>query len=149
MIPPNSPETHFLPVGIHKADSWQEVVDRFGYSPDRLKMLSKLRDAISILKEFGCKRIFLDGSFLKDNKPVPGDYDVVWDDTGLDLDECYKVCFTFFKFDNDSDLQKREFKGEFFYMSLKWRPLIFFQQDNRLESYLEEKGIVEINIEAL
>ena len=149
MIPPNDPQTHLLPVGIHKADSWDEVVERFGYSPVRLKMLEKLHDAITFfLKDFGCKRIFLDGSFLKDNKPVPGDYDVVWDDTGLDLDKCNIICSTFFKFGNECELQKREFKGEFFSMSMVWNPLDFFQQDNRRAPILK-KGIVEINIEVL
>ncbi len=154
MIPPNDSETHYLPPGIHLADSLQEVVARFGYSPERKKMLCKLKDAISILKDFGCKRIFLDGSFLRDDKPVPGDYDVVWDDAGLDLDECYKMCFTFFKFDNKRALQKKEFLGEFFRAGLINADngktfLDTFQQDDRPKSRTLSKGIVEINIDNL
>ncbi len=151
MIPPNDPDTHYLPAGIHLADSWAEIEERFGYSPKRKIMLGKLLDAISILKDFGCKRIFLDGSFLRDDRPEPGDYDVVWDDTGLDLNKCFHICFTFFKFENKRDLQKREFGGEFFRIGMingdnNKSFLDTFQQDDRPESFIVSKGIIELNI---
>ena len=149
MIPAHDPVTHCLPLGIHLADSWNEVEKRFGYSDDRKNKLKKLANAIWILRDdFKCKRIFLDGSFIKENHPLPRDYDVVWDDTGIDLLACRKICFTFFKFENKRALQKKEFGGEFFPLSFINGDngktfLDTFQEDDRLEPTLK-KGIVEI-----
>ena len=55
MIPPFDPATGALPPGIHEA-SWAEIVSRFGYNPDRQRLLVGLRFALAGLGFAGCKR---------------------------------------------------------------------------------------------
>jgi hypothetical protein len=129
-----------LPPGIHQS-TWEEITERYGKTERRRDLLKGLGNAISMLRDMGCKRIFLDGSFIS-NKVNPGDYDVVWDDTGLDLDLCFKECWTFFK---SVYTQKQEFGGEFCYMSHPSNVLAYFQQDNRHTPILK-KGIIELSI---
>jgi hypothetical protein len=71
-----------LPPGIHEA-SWATVVARFGGSPERRLLLVQLRAALDALAVSGCRRAWLDGSFVCDverrlGRP-PGDVDVGWD----------------------------------------------------------------------
>jgi hypothetical protein len=72
-----------LPPGIHSGD-WKEVEAMFGTTPWRLWLLEGLRAALAELARVGCRTAYLDGSFVT-NKAVPGDYDLCWDPTGVDL----------------------------------------------------------------
>ena len=46
-------------------------------------MLSGLLLALHALRSAGCKRVWVDGSFVTD-KDAPGDYDMCWDPDGVD-----------------------------------------------------------------
>lgn len=81
----------FLPPGIHTAD-WDEVVDRFGFSPRRVWLLDGLRSALLELARVGCEQVYLDGSFVT-SKAVPGDYDLCWELTNVRLQELDPVFF--------------------------------------------------------
>lgn len=77
-----------LPPGIHEA-TWAAVVARFGTSPERRLLLVQLRAALDALAASGCRRAWLDGSFVGDverrlGRP-PGDGDVGWELAGVDL----------------------------------------------------------------
>ncbi len=72
-----------LPPGVHSAN-WPEVEARFGTNARRRWLLDGLHDALLELRRVRCPAAFLDGSFVTD-KPVPGDFDLCWDHTSVDL----------------------------------------------------------------
>ena len=57
------PDSGRLPPGEHVA-SWDEVVERFGWTERRRRMLDGLAEAIDLLAEAGCRQIWLNGSFV-------------------------------------------------------------------------------------
>lgn len=65
-----------LPAGIHAAP-WVEIESRFGWNAHRRSLMLGLRDGLTVLKGAGCKRLWLDGSFVTD-KELPSDYDACW-----------------------------------------------------------------------
>ena len=83
MIPPFDPLTGRLRVGEHLAE-WDEVVERFGWNERRRRLIDGLADALVLLVEAGCRRVWLNGSFVT-TKDEPGDFDACWDQTGVDL----------------------------------------------------------------
>jgi hypothetical protein len=72
MIPPFQ-DNGTLPPGEHQA-AWSEVVEAFGWSPRRRRLLEGLRRACLELSKGGVKTLFLDGSFVT-TKEAPNDYD--------------------------------------------------------------------------
>ncbi|MEB3190059.1 MAG: hypothetical protein VKL42_06915 [Snowella sp.] len=78
-----------LPAGIHLA-TWQEVEETLAFNPRRQELLSGLKRACESLKEVGCLRIFISGSFAT-NKEFPGDFDVCWADENVDLEKLAEI----------------------------------------------------------
>lgn len=66
-----------LPAGGPYEVSWQQFELHFGYNDKRKKLLQGLRDALEHLKEAGCRRVFIDGSFITFRKH-PADWDACW-----------------------------------------------------------------------
>jgi hypothetical protein len=52
-----------LPPGIHLA-TWDELFARFGNTPHRQRLLAGLGAALLSLKDSGCRRAYIDGSFV-------------------------------------------------------------------------------------
>lgn len=133
-----------LPPGVHWA-KWSELVKRFGGSPWRQQLLAGFKDALENLKNAGCRTVYLDGSFVT-AKAVPNDYDVCWDESGVNpmaLDPVLLI------FDPGRATQKAKYGGEFFPASYKASPegfsfYEFFQTDKETG---EAKGIIAINLE--
>lgn len=98
-----------LPAGIHQA-SLSAVADRFASNARRRRLFGGLVRASRSLAHAGCKRVFLDGSFVT-SKPWPGDYDACWDPSGVERDLMDPV---FSIFDEGRAAQKAKFSGEFF-----------------------------------
>ena len=73
-------------------------------------MLSGLRLALAALNRAGCRRVYLDGSFVT-VKREPGDYDACWDIEGVDVEVLDSV---FLDFPEGRAAQKRKYLGEFF-----------------------------------
>jgi hypothetical protein len=63
MIPPLDPQTGALPPGIHVA-TWAEIFTRYGYNPRRRRLLTGLAFALAGLRDAGCRRAYLGGSFV-------------------------------------------------------------------------------------
>jgi hypothetical protein len=82
MIPEFSGGT--LPEGVHPA-TITEVEERFASTPWRRSIFGGLLIALADLREVGCLRVWLDGSYVTD-KERPGDFDLCWDFDGVDLD---------------------------------------------------------------
>jgi len=78
---PTFTDDGLLPPGIHMA-TWEEVEARFGGTPRRQRMLVGLRRGLNDLGKAGCRRAYLDGSFVTDKK-YPGDFDVCWERAGV------------------------------------------------------------------
>ena len=138
---PDFTDAGLLPEGIHQA-TWDEVVSRFGYNVRRHRLLRGLRAALGLLREAGCLRIYLDGSFVTAKK-LPRDFDACWDEEGVDFDVLDAV---FLDFSYERAAQKRRFGGEFFPSQLieesTEKPFLEFFQTDR-ETGLP-KGIIEI-----
>ncbi|MFT5042887.1 MAG: hypothetical protein ACI8TX_003880 [Hyphomicrobiaceae bacterium] len=132
-----------LPPGVHTA-TWREIVARFGTNDTRSVILEGLRQALQALKQAGCRRVWIDGSFVT-SKELPGDFDGCWDHSGVDFSLLDPVLLDF---GGRREAQKAKFKGELF---LAENPadgmgrlfLEFFQSDRDGHS----KGIIQINLE--
>ena len=109
MIPALDPKTGLLPPGIHDA-SWSDVVDRYGASPRRQFLLAGLAAGLAALQRAGCRRVYLDGSFVT-AKENPGDFDACWESVGVNGRLLDPVLLTFA---NGRAAQKARFGGEFF-----------------------------------
>ena len=106
---PRFQSTGMLPPGIYAA-TWREVESRFGFTPKRRRLLAGLQQALMLLKRAGCRRVYLDGSFVT-TKPNPGDIDVCWAIAGVDPDTLDAV---FLDFSQSRARQKSRFLCEFF-----------------------------------
>jgi hypothetical protein len=62
-----------LPEGIHET-TWEEVVDRYGTTDRRRELLDGLQQALESLRAAGCRRLYIDGSFVT-AKDEPADFD--------------------------------------------------------------------------
>jgi Helix-turn-helix len=105
-IPPFS-DSGNLPEGVHDS-TWDEIVERFGTSERRRKLLEGLRRALESLRNAGCRRVYLDGSFVA-AKEEPGDFDACWETAGVDSGLLDPVLLTF---SNRRAAQKERFRGE-------------------------------------
>ncbi|MFN2427915.1 MAG: hypothetical protein ABR587_15880 [Candidatus Binatia bacterium] len=132
-----------LPPGVHIA-TWPEVVTRFGTNDSRRAILDGLLRALRALRVAGCRRVWIDGSFVT-SKEFPGDFDGCWDHGGVDFALLDPVLLDF---NGRREAQKAKFKGELF---LAEDPadgvgrlfLDFFQSDRDGRS----KGIIQIDLE--
>jgi hypothetical protein len=135
-----------LPPGIHDA-TWEEIVNRFGSTARREELLTGLQDALASLRDAGCRRAYLDGSFVT-AKAEPGDFDACWEVAGVDADRLDPVLLTFA---DGRRAQKERFGGELFPAEAAADPygtrfLEYFQRDKITG---QPKGIVALDLETL
>jgi len=131
-----------LPQGMFRA-SWQEIEKRFGGSRRRNLLLKGLKEALDLLQGAGCRRVYIDGSFVTAKK-FPNDIDVCWDIDGVDPISLDSV---FFDFSNSRAAQRSRFNAEFFPAQAPQRLktfLDFFQIDKVTG---KPKGIIELLLE--
>ena len=74
MIPGFQPDG-LLPPGLHPA-TWDEFSQRYGWTEHRHRLLAGIKRALAALKAAGCKRVYIDGSFVT-AKSAPNDIDIV------------------------------------------------------------------------
>jgi hypothetical protein len=144
---PDFDENGNLPRGVHWAE-WEEFVDRFGTTPRRLRMIDGLKMAMEQLKSAGCPTIFIDGSFVT-NKQNPGDFDVCWEDNGVDINRLKSIAPTLYNFTLRRAEQKSKYKGEIFPSNYPANDtgtayIDFFQFDTRTNTL---KGIIAIDLQ--
>lgn len=131
-----------LPEGMFRA-SWPEIEQRFGGNRRRRQLIKGLKDALDLLKEAGCRRVYIDGSFVTAKK-FPNDIDVCWDVAGVDPLSLDSV---FFDFSNARAAQRSRFGAEFFPAQAPQRLktfLDFFQIDKVTG---RPKGIIELSLD--
>ncbi len=132
-----------LPPGIHLA-TLAEVETRFASNSKRRVRFKGFVAALANLRDAGCQRAFLDGSFVT-AKPRPGDFDACWDPTGVNRALLDPVLLTF---ENDRAAQKAKYSGELFPSTIPADQagtifVEFFQIDRFTGS---PKGIVAIDL---
>jgi hypothetical protein len=135
-----------LPPGIHLT-SWEEFVERFGATEHRFRLLQGLIAALKALQIAGCKRAYIDGSFIT-AKEVPNDWDGCWDTEGVDLRLLDPILL---QFANKRAAQKAKYLGEFFpAQAVDGKAgkvfLEFFQIDKETGN---AKGIVVLDLQRL
>jgi hypothetical protein len=146
MALPNFNQHGNLPSGIHVA-TWQDVNDLLAFNERRQELLSGLRRACESLKQAGCHKVYIGGSFVT-NKEYPGDFDACWDDDGVDFKRLKCLDPVLLNLENKRKEQKAKYGGELFISSTQAdfktgrTYLEFFQKDRDGNS----KGIVLIHI---
>ncbi len=140
---PDFDENGNLPRGIHEA-SWREFVERFGNTEHRHRLLQGLKEALQALRVAGCKRVYIDGSFVT-AKEVPNDWDGCWDTDGVDVGALDPILR---QFANKRAAQKAKYLGEFFPAQMSNGGagkviLEFFQTDKETGG---AKGIVALDL---
>lgn len=142
MIPPFRKISGALPPGIH-ATTWQEFTLRYGYNRRR-RLIAGLERVISDLRQAGCQRVYIDGSFIMD-KPEPGDFECCWEEAGVNES---RLPPEFVALDHPRRAQKEKYSGEIFPAHWVADPagtsyLEYFQ---RSAPPVRRKGIVAINL---
>jgi hypothetical protein len=122
------------------------IVDRYGTTDRRRELLEGLQQALETLRAAGCRRLYIDGSFVT-AKDEPADFDACWEIAGVDPSRLDPVLLTFA---NRREAQKARFGGELFPAESAADPhgtrfLDYFQQDKVTG---ERKGIVALDLEA-
>ena len=135
-----------LPPGVHWA-TWPEVVDRFGTTRYRQRLLAGLKAALEALRAAGCRTVYIDGSFIT-AKEVPNDFDGCWDIDGVDPALLDPILLTF---DHGRAAQKAKYLGELFPAQLSEGGsgttfLEFFQIDKESGN---PKGIIAVELRRL
>lgn len=131
-----------LPPGVHDA-TMGEIAERFAANSQRRRLFAGLEKGIEVLRNAGCKTVYLDGSFIT-GKPEPEDFDACWVTTGVDDTRLDPVLLDF---DNKRQKQKKKFGGEFFPSGAltdgQHTFVEFFQRDTYTD---EAKGIIRIEL---
>ena len=117
MTIPAYTENGFLPTGIYPA-TWVAISARFGGNPERTFLLAGLHRALDVLAAAGCRRAWIDGSFVTDvesqwGRP-PGDVDVCWDLAGVDIAQLAALAPELHPLRGDPLARRRRFGGDYF-----------------------------------
>jgi hypothetical protein len=141
MIPPFEASGN-LPVGVHTA-TWSEFVQTFGTNRRRHLLLTGLRAALESLRVAGCRRVYIDGSFVT-AKRFPNDFDGCWNAEDADPDQLDPVLLEFAR---GRAAQKAKYHGELFPAhwpgALGLTYLEFFQLDRDGRP----KGIIALDLQ--
>jgi hypothetical protein len=132
-----------LPAGVHSA-RWDEIAARFGTGERRRTLLTGFKQALDSLETAGCRKVFLNGSFVTD-KQEPNDFDACWEISGVDGDQLDPVLLDF---TNRRAAQKAKYGGELFPAEAKADPAgtrfrDYFQRDRTTGN---PKGIIAIDL---
>ena len=131
-----------LPPGVHIA-TMEEIKISFAMTNYRKYLYFGFERAIISLRESGCKSVFLDGSFVT-TKPIPGDYDICWDTSGVNILLLDPV---FLDFTDNRKEQKKKYYGEFFPANFLADGIVYFLDFFQIDKYTgKPKGIIKINL---
>ena len=142
MLPDYEPTTGYLPPGRHSA-SWSEVVERFATNAHRTGLLGFLENALQLLRQAGCRQVWLNGSFTTD-AAQPHDVDVAWDAYGVRPKDLHPLFRS-----NTAEIRaerRKTFGGDYVAVYEDNASLTRFYETDRSG---EPKGIVAINLNTL
>jgi hypothetical protein len=136
-----------LSEGIHDC-TLAEVEAVFGWNARRRQLLQRMTNAFHDLHAMGCPRVWLDGSYVTD-KPEPGDYDAVYEHSGMDQAALKVALPELFDRAAGRPQMKARFGGDLFpnvVEAASSRLFVdFFQLDRDYPG--ERKGIVTIDLQ--
>jgi hypothetical protein len=125
--------------------SWEDFYQLFGWNSRRQMFLSGISDVLQHLQTIGCRRVYLDGSFVT-QKEIPGDYDACWEPAGVNILGMDPILRNVSP--SGRQLQKAKYGGEWFSATqhatmdgLSYLDFFQFDRDMNL------KGIVALNLE--
>ena len=133
-----------LPPGINLR-TWKEIEESLANNTRRKNLLSGLKQGCEILKQCGCQRIYLGGSFVT-TKKIPDDIDVCWEDDQVDF-KLLKELDPVLHPSSRRSAQKNKYRCEFSIANNTFEDpfttcLEFFQQDRNGNI----KGIVAVDL---
>lgn len=134
-----------LPPGVHTA-TLAEVEARFGWNPWRVGLLGGFRRAVRDLSRGGCRRVWLNGSFVTE-KDLPEDFDMCWDMDGVDFEELEPALLDL---GPPRALQKATYGGDILPNVVEGgsgQPFVEFFQQDAVTGF--PRGIVVIDLGAL
>ena len=100
------------------------------------------REAIELLAAAGCRRIWLNDSFVTANDE-PGDFDACWDTDDVDLDALDP---SLLGLSNHREAQKARFGGELFPNVVETQSGLLFSKFFQNERDTSRQGIVVIDL---
>lgn len=118
------------------------MVERFGWNVRRRALLDGLALAIDSLATAGCRRIWINGSFVT-AKEEPAEFDACWDSEGVDLNALDPVLLDF---SQGRAAQKAKFGGELFPNVAEPQSGLEFSEFFQNERDTGRKGIVVMQI---
>lgn len=132
-----------LPPGIREL-AWDNFVRLFGWNEWRRSLLGGMLAALQHLKSIGCRRAYVDGSFVT-SKEYPGDYDACWERAGVSvllLDPVLR------DLSPGRIRQKAKYGGEWFPADVPaGQAGTAFVELFQLDRFDNPKGIVALNLE--
>jgi hypothetical protein len=131
-----------LPPGEWTA-SWSEIESAFATSDWRVHLLGGCRRALQSLKVAGCRRAWIDGSFVT-SKLHPGDIDGCYDPVGVDRAALHPALRDL---SPGRPAQKAEFGCEFFPNVVEVGSGEYFVEFFQRDRDGERKGIIAIDLE--
>jgi hypothetical protein len=131
-----------LPPGEWVA-TWSEIELAFGTSVWRLHLLSGCRRALVSLKSAGCRKAWIDGSFVT-GKLHPGDIDCCYDPIGVTRAELHPALHDL---SPGRPAQKAEFGCEFFPNVVEAGSGEYFVEFFQRDRNDQRKGIIAIDLE--
>ena len=131
-----------LPDGEWPA-TWAEIEMAFGGSSWRHHLLGGCRRALVALKTAGCRRVWIDGSFVT-GKLHPGDIDGCYDPIGVDRTLLHPALTDL---SSGRPAQKAEFGCEFFPNVVEASSGEYFVEFFQRDREGQRKGIVVIDLE--
>jgi hypothetical protein len=117
-------------------------VDRFGWNERRRGLLDGLAEALELLTTAGCRRAWINGSFVT-AKDEPGDVDICWDTTGVDLERIDPI---FLDLSRGRGAQKERFGCEFLPNVTEAHSGLVFAEFFQNERGGSRKGIVVMEL---
>lgn len=136
---PTLKKSGLLSTGAHTA-TWEELIEKFGTNPHRLRLLEGLKKGLNLLRRYGCKEVYIDGSFVT-AKTLPNDIDVCYDNTPMNWKRFIKEQPEFNDIKNGSKIQKAKYLSEFYACNAFEDDILRFFQLSRDG---EPKGIVKL-----
>jgi hypothetical protein len=91
--------------------SLEKVGSIFCFNRHRAWLFEGVKLAIEDLKKIDCKTVYLDGSYVTKIE-LPKDFDMCWDDTGLDLVKVSKICPPLFDCGWKMKKMKARYRGD-------------------------------------
>jgi hypothetical protein len=144
LIPIKGAPWDVLPPGVHPA-TFAEVAATYATNVKRRLLYNGLLCAAMALRDAGCGKLYLDGSYVT-AKTIPGDYDGCWDPDGMNPAKLDPV---FLDFSNKRQAQKDKYGGEFFPSSAQNAPQQTFLDFFQIEKFTgEANGILLIVLTA-